>query len=453
MGQAVITILKNGWAALAALIVTAGFVFAAPDPQYWQERERACKGNFAQMLAELRQAPPIPQLRTDWSAEQLFRLLQRIGRFRQLGVTDAEGKILVQAFFERMGIQPHARPAASASDPAEADGELVTYRAGTEFEHLDAVLMRWPTETFSWQASWGQMIAALGEAGVTVYLWTNNPINAALADLYLSLKKIPSAHVVSVVSRTDSVWMRDYGPQFVYDTADSDWGVVDFHYYPGRALDDRTPALVAGYRGVPLIDRQTEQVVYTEGGNLNHDGLGCVVYSRRTYERNPGVPEDVIDQRILTAFQANRAIVPEAPALDGTGHVDMFLKIIGPDTVLVGQYAPDQVDYQTLEACAELFENSTNGEGKLWHVVRIPQPNVYFYSFIWPVVRTYTNSLIANSQVLVPVYNIPQDQEALAIYQNLMADRTIRPLDATGIISSGGAWHCVTMEVPGPDQP
>ena len=236
----------------------------------------------------------------------------------------------------------------------------------------------------------------------------------------------------------------------MYDLSSDAWGLVDFHYYDQRPRDDDTPQFIADRLGVPLIDRQTDQVVYTEGGNLNHDGLGCVVYSQRTYRNNPDVAETVLDERILSSFQAHKAIVPQAPILDGTGHVDMFMKIVSPDTVLVGEYQPGRIGYHVLEDCAALFESTTNGADEPWNVVRIPQPAVYYEHFIWPVVRTYTNSLIVNNIVLLPVYNIPEDDEAIAIYESVLPGKEIYPLDARDIIGSGGAWHCVTMEFPSP---
>jgi agmatine deiminase len=145
--------------------------------------------------------------------------------------------------------------------------------------------------------------------------------------------------------------------------------------------------------------------------------------------------------------------VPKDPSLDGTGHVDMFMKIVGENTVLVAKYQPDQVDYQILEDCADLFESSNNGEGQPWKVVRIPQPDVYYITFVLPVVRTYTNSLIVNNIVLLPVYNIPLDDDAVAVYQQVLPGKTIYPINAEVIIESGGAWHCVTMEYPSPSNP
>jgi agmatine/peptidylarginine deiminase len=83
------------------------------------------------------------------------------------------------------------------------------------------------------------------------------------------------------------------------------------------------------------------------------------------------------------------------------------------------------VDYQVLEDCADLFATSTNGAGQSWNVVRMPQPGVYYIFFVLPVVRTYTNSLMVNDIVLLPVYDIALDNDAVAVYQEFVPGKTI----------------------------
>jgi hypothetical protein len=173
-----------------------------------------------------------------------------------------------------------------------------------------------------------------------------------------------------------------------------------------------------------------------------HDGLGTVIYSQRTYPQRrrtgggggqpdplglPGPSDRSGPPRRDRARRHSRS-----PTSDGR----------------VGQYAPDQTDYWVLEEAANLFAGSVNGAGEPWRVVRIPQPDVYYIYMVLPVVRTYTNAFIANNVVLLPVYGLPEDEEAAAIFQDLLPGRTIHPIDATGIIAAGGAWHCVTMGTP-----
>ncbi len=426
------------------------------EVSFWKGYEKACHGNLSCLVRVVQEAPLQARLRGWKDANALVQVLKDVGRFRELGLSDEEGEILVRTVLEAAdskGLQsvdettPGESPAMQWAPPTEPS---FPYRAPAEFEPIQAVLLRWPFDWTKVASAWEDMIGIFAEAGVRAAVWVNTPRQRDEALKRLQARGIPTDHVRWVVEPTDTVWIRDYGPQVIRSLESSEWGVVDFHYYPGRRKDDNTPLVVAWGLQVPLVDRQKTEVVYTEGGNLNHDGLGCVVYSQRTYSNNPGVAPQEIDRRILTAFQAVKSLVPRDPRLDGTGHVDMFMKIVGSDKVLVGRYAPDQVDYDVLEECAALFSQETNGAGQPWQVVRIVQPDVYYTQFVVPVVRTYTNSLIVNNVVIVPVYGIPEDEQALAVYREVFPDKKIVPLNAEAIIPSGGAWHCVTMEMATP---
>ena len=292
----------------------------------------------------------------------------------------------------------------------------------------------------------------MSRANVEVWMWVDRNDQIQQITKYLERLGVSTEHINWFVEPTNSIWMRDYGPHFIYDNSSDDWGLVDFHYYDSRPDDDDTPIFVSEYHGVSLVDRQTEDVVYTEGGNIAHDSLGTVFYSERTYDRNPDVEEAIIDDRILTAFQSHANIVLKDPQLDATGHIDMFMKLVNENTIIVGQYDQDEIDYQVLEDNVAILENTTNGAGEAWNVIRIRQPDAYYDAFVFPVVRTYTNSLLVNNVILLPVYGIDDDIEAIQTYEMAFPDREILPINAESIIRAAGAWHCVTMEFPSVDE-
>lgn len=417
----------------------------------WQRAAVEHLGDLAAMLRAIDAAPALPHARLHANAADLHRALLDAGRYSALELTEAEGWTLVEAVYRKHGLP--LTPALGGAVDIDDDPlppAAPNFRAGTEFEPLRAVLLRWPFDWSSQRDEYAAMLEAIYDAGATAAVWTDSEAQRDSALSYLQSQGTPTSHVRWVVENTDSVWIRDYGPNFLYQTDGPGYGLVDFHYYPQRRNDDDTPLFVADALGVPVMDRQVNDVVFTEGGNINCDGLGVVVYSRRTFERNAGVPRATIDERIRTALNAHASIVPQDPSLDSTGHVDMFCKIIDEDTILVAQYDADERDHQTLEDGASLFASSVNGAGEPWEVVRIWQPDVYYVFFVIPVVRTYTNSLVVNDSVILPVYGLPYDAQAVALYESLYPGKRVYPINADVIIESGGAWHCVTMEFPDP---
>lgn len=422
----------------------------AEGPAYWKARDAECRGNVERMIAELQRHPPAAPVRLAVPLEHLAATLEANGRFRELGLNTHDGRRLLRALYQHFGV-PETRPAPAAIAKAEKRGlaTLPGYRPRGEFEPIDAVLITWPDSPVLVD-EFIAIIKTIHAGQARVYFLVKSPLEQRRISRTLGENGVDLSRISWINARRNSMWVRDYGPVFLYDRAGS-WAVADFHYFANRPADDRLPARFASLFGVPVVDRQRrENIVYTEGGNLMTDGRGAIVYSSRTYTGNPRTDAGTIDARIGSALQATRAIVPDPPSLDGTGHVDMFLKIIKPDTVVIGRYREGQPDYTVLEETASLFASTPNGAGQPWNIIRVPMPDVYYAYFGLPVVRTYINGLMVNNQFIVPTYGLPEDAEALNILAAQLPGKSLVPINANEIIESLGAWHCVTMEFPRP---
>ena len=61
---------------------------------------------------------------------------------------------------------------------------------------------------------------------------------------------------------------------------------------------------------------------------------------------------------------------------------------------------------------------------------------------------SYINYYIANTKVLVPNYNDPNDEVANAIVQSLYPSRKVVGIDVRNLYANGGMIHCVTQQQP-----
>ncbi len=61
---------------------------------------------------------------------------------------------------------------------------------------------------------------------------------------------------------------------------------------------------------------------------------------------------------------------------------------------------------------------------------------------------TYANFLFINGAVLVPVYGLNSDSEAIDLFVSLFPEREIIPIDCSALIRQHGSLHCVTMQYP-----
>ncbi len=259
-----------------------------------------------------------------------------------------------------------------------------------------------------------------------------NNVEARLTNAGISLD-----HVEFLTFDMDSVWMVDYGPFFIQH--DGEREIIDNIYDRyGRWEDDAFPGRLGNSWDIPVY----ESDLRIEGGNFIADGNGVCFITDRVLEQNQGylTEQEVYDR--LRDYCGCETVHVLDRLNDGTGHIDMFAKLLDADTMLIGQYEPGDPEYSTLENNATEVAQLTASTGQPYEVVRIPMPgSPYDY---W----TYTNSLIVGDHVYVPIYNAPEDGTALSIYETAMPGTTVIGIDASSVIGSGGAVHCTTKVVP-----
>ena len=252
------------------------------------------------------------------------------------------------------------------------------------------------------------------------------------------------ANVTFVHASVDSVWMRDYGPWWI-QTQDGDREIIDLVYNRPRPDDDKFPSEFAQQQG---LKAHTTKLILP-GGNLILDGHGMAIMTDQVFDsgqgENPDMSMEQLQKYMKELFGVNKIILLKAMKRDGTGHADMFCKMLNPTTVIVGEYAQQSDgaadNFKTLNDNAAKLATETNGLGQPLKVVRIPMPRYTGRSY------TYTNSLIVNNKVLVPVYGFPSDAQALDIYRQNMPGTTVVGFDCNSIIGANGAIHCITKLV------
>ncbi len=240
-----------------------------------------------------------------------------------------------------------------------------------------------------------------------------------------------------------SVWIRDYGPWTVRTKRDHRRVVGDMKYFTGREDDDGIPADYARLRGWERIDLTSLRI---EGGNIMSDGHGKLFTTNRTLE---GSAEDANDEQDEVEASLRRVgasavhFFERMPSPEGTGHIDMFAKLMDERTVLVGRHhSPD--------AAAVLERNAARFAALGYRVERVDFARPERVTDVGArglQLMTYTNSLFVGRTVLVTQYSdAERDRQAMEIYRRL----GWRPvgIDVRSIIPANGAIHCISMQVP-----
>lgn len=264
----------------------------------------------------------------------------------------------------------------------------------------------------------------------------------------------------------NSIWMRDYGPNSVYLAGVDSLVFVDWIYNRPRPLDNAAPIGIGAQMNIPTYTTATapNDLVHT-GGNFMADGFGTGFSSNLVNDENaPGATYTVsghtpleVDQ-LMNSYQGidNYIKMSNLP-YDGIHHIDMHMKLLNEETLLIGEFPAGTSDGPQIEQNIQYIQNNfVSAFGTPYKIVRVPMPpstgGAYAPNASY---RTYTNNVIVNKSIIVPTYRTEYDTTALRIIQEAMPGYNVVGIDVdnsgSNLISQGGALHCITKEVASSD--
>jgi agmatine/peptidylarginine deiminase len=241
-----------------------------------------------------------------------------------------------------------------------------------------------------------------------------------------------------LIAPTNTYWVRDYGPWFIFD-GNNEPGIVDFPYNRPRPSDDDIPIKVAQYLNINLYGMDVEHT----GGNYMCDGMGKAASTDLVLEEN-SISEQEIKNRVQNYLGVDDYFIMEDPLQEYIKHIDCWGKFLAPDKVLIGQVPESDWRYEDYEAAANFFKTHNSSYGEPYKVYRVYTPGS-------PTDTPYTNSLILNKKVLVPITGSQWDDEALAVYEEAMPGYEIIGIEYYGWINTD-ALHCRTKGIADLDQ-
>jgi agmatine deiminase len=318
----------------------------------------------------------------------------------------------------------------------------VPVRTMAEWEELQGVMITWTSYT-----SILRQVVQYAQTEGLVYIVCSD---SNTVKNYLTAGGVPIINLKFLIVPFNSVWVRDYGPWTVYSEDYDSLYIIDWIYNrPTRPLDDNIPVHFANYIDVPIYQTTVppNDLIHS-GGNFMADGLGTGFSSKLILNENSGKTEAQIDAIMNSYMGIDRYIKMETLPYDVIHHIDMHMKLLDEETLLVGQYPPGVADGPQIEANLQyVLNNFLTPYGKPYRVVRIPMPP---HNGQYPPqgnYRTYTNSIIINKTVIIPTYEFQYDTTAFRIYREAMPGYRIVGINSNSIITALGAIHCIVKEV------
>ena len=192
-----------------------------------------------------------------------------------------------------------------------------------------------------------------------------------------------------------------------------------------------------------------------EGGSIESDGKGTILTTSEcllSKNRNEQFSKQEIEKILIENLGAKRVLWLNHGYLAGDdtdSHIDTLARFCDENMIAyVGCNDPVDEHFDALRKMKMELKQFTNGKGEPYKLVELPFPEACFDADGTRLPATYANFTIVNDAVLVPVYGLPQDENALEIIQTCFPQRKIIGVNCKVLIEQHGSLHCVTMQYP-----
>lgn len=256
---------------------------------------------------------------------------------------------------------------------------------------------------------------------------------------------------------TDDFWIRDNGPIYAYNQQGNlviqNWGFNGWGNKADYENCNTIPSKIAEDQNRKVIDLTTLMV--NEGGSVELDGHGTLMACKSSIlndNRNPGMTQTEAEAIFTKYLGATNFVWLEGQAgLEITDqHIDGFARFGNANTI-VTMKNDDLLDYDVQQSDIDKLYAAKNRNGQAYSFLTLPltKKNVVTpYGEGLGYRGSYCNYYIANTKVIVPIYNDPNDSIALQKLQSLYPNRTVVGIDFRNVYANGGMTHCVTQQQP-----
>jgi agmatine deiminase len=259
------------------------------------------------------------------------------------------------------------------------------------------------------------------------------------------------------IYKTDDVWARDNGPIYVRDKNNllviQDWGFNGWGKKAAFSNCNTIPRQIANNQKTTVVDLNA--VMINEGGAIEIDGNGTLLATKSSIlnsNRNPGMTQVQVEANFKKYLGTTNFIWLEGKAgREITDmHIDGFARF-GNTNTIVTMNESDLLYWEVPQTDITTLYNAKDKNSKSYTFLKLPLSQndvVTTYGKKLGCKGSYVNYYIANTVVLVPNYNDPNDAVANQLIQSIYPTRKVIGIDVRNLYANGGMIHCVTQQQP-----
>lgn len=174
-----------------------------------------------------------------------------------------------------------------------------------------------------------------------------------------------------------------------------------------------------------------------DGGNVIRTE-NKVIMCDKVFRENPTIPEKELISQLRNLFEIdNLVFIPTQPG-DFTGHADGLVRFLDDKTVLINDLSKEK------PAFALTFRLALHNAGL--ETIEIPY-NPHTNTKNDDAKGIYMNYLQMEDLLILPVFNMKEDEQVLIQFQQLFPKHKIDTVLSNDIAAEGGILNCITWNI------
>ncbi len=334
-------------------------------------------------------------------------------------------------------------------------------RLAPEWERQDAIIIVWPHSFSDWASNLEPVETTYTDIckhicqHQTIIIVAYNKEHQHHIEQRLESSSIVGENIAFITIPTNDTWVRDYGPICV--AAGQGKTILDFEFdaWGEKYAYDLDNAFTTKLLEQLKLDipRQAIELVI-EAGNLEVNNRGALLCSSTCFQRKSyGTAIDLayLEKRFYDCFGCNSIHWIHDVKLvgdDTDGHIDTLARFCADDIIIYTSTNNYQdPNNEALHQLAIQLQSLQKQNHNSIELVPLPLPEPIF-SANQQLPASYTNFLITNESVLVPIFKDQQDATVLKLMEELFPTRKIIGVNSNVLIQQFGGIHCATIQIP-----
>jgi len=235
---------------------------------------------------------------------------------------------------------------------------------------------------------------------------------------------------------TRDVWVRDFMPIQISENK-----FVQFIYNPdylrkykkwSKIISD--VSAICKKIGIETIELD----IVIDGGNVVRERNKAIL-TNKIFKENPEYSEKDLLDKLSEVLEVDKIIIVPQEPKDWFGHADGMVRFYDEETVLINDYSHEENQDFYVN-----FQMALHNAGLKY--IEIPY-NPYDNEKDYDARGLYINYLKMKDFLLLPVFDLEEDEQALRLFKYLYTNTRIEPINSKDIAKDGGVLNCITWNI------